>query len=66
MNTCKFVLFDITSYKLRGTKKSLLRLASEEMQSPLIDLENEIVKMDVARQGVEKGVERERGRRFFR
>ena len=44
--------------------KSVQRLPAR--RPPVIDLQNEIVEMYVRREGVEKGVEKMRGRRFIR
>ena len=43
------------------TGKNLFRLAGVEGKLPLINFQNEIIEMDVARGGVEEGMEKGRG-----
>lgn len=51
-------------YVARHKEMFILKTGQRRTQPPLIDFQNEIVEMDVARQGVEEGVERGRARRF--
>ena len=56
-----------TMYVTRHTNKFIKSAkVSSARRGPVIDFQNEIVEMYAPREGVEEGVERQRGRRFIR